>query len=426
MPPPRRSATSRVLVAGLAAAAVLVGTAGPGPDRAAAAPARAAVAVTRLDGTVETGALVKVDAAGAWLEGAETPLPLDEPRELAFPGATAAPPADAPGPRLALQLRGGEDLRGRLLAADESGLTLAAPDGGRLKVVFDVVRRVEPAGPAEAPCADVGRTAPPRPGHDVAWLRTDDVLVGTLEGATLEGVALDVGGARRVVGWDALKVLHVDEPELPPDGGLVLEADLVDGSRLPCREVACDGTAWRLTTRAGLVVTAPVGAVRVLRGSGGRFVHGSQLPFTAEHTPYYADDTAPPAWYAATADRRPDGCPLVVGGVVHRRGIGVHAKSVVRLPLDGRFVRCFASFGIDDAALAGEGDLHGDVTARVLADDRELWSSQGSVKGGEPPRPVGPLDVRGVKVLVLEVGFGGARHWNDRADWLDLVLEKAK
>ena len=59
----------------------------------------------------------------------------------------------------------------------------------------------------------------------------------------------------------------------------------------------------------------------------------------------------------------------------------------------------------------------------MLADGREVWSSGGSVKGGEPARAVGPLDVTGVDTLTLEVDFGGGRHVMDRADWVDLVLE---
>jgi hypothetical protein len=65
--------------------------------------------------------------------------------------------------------------------------------------------------------------------------------------------------------------------------------------------------------------------------------------------------------------------------------------------------------------------LRGDVDAKVLGDEKVLWEAKG-VKGGEPARKVGPLDVSGVKVLVLEVDFGAGMNVNDHADWLDPIL----
>jgi hypothetical protein len=61
----------------------------------------------------------------------------------------------------------------------------------------------------------------------------------------------------------------------------------------------------------------------------------------------------------------------------------------------------------------------------VLADGKEVWTSGGSVRGGEPARTVGPLDVSGVKALVLEVDFGQELFVMDRADWADPVLLRA-
>ena len=65
------------------------------------------------------------------------------------------------------------------------------------------------------------------------------------------------------------------------------------------------------------------------------------------------------------------------------------------------------------------------MTARVLVDGKPVWTSAGSVRGGEAARVVGPLDVSGAKSLVLEVDFGEGQHQMDRADWVDPVLVRA-
>jgi hypothetical protein len=178
-------------------------------------------------------------------------------------------------------------------------------------------------------------------------------------------------------------------------------------------------------------VDVPAASVRTIRWSGGAFVYASELPFTSKYTPFVDDDSKPEyrayreLWYGARADLRPDGCPLRIAGTTYRRGIGVHARSVVTLPLAKGFVRFECRFGIDDAPNLGGDGPRGDVTARVVADGKEVWTSGGSVRGGEPARVVGPIDVTGVESLVLEVDFGAELHQRDRADWVDPVLLRA-
>ncbi len=416
-----------------AAAALVVGVALPcgASPTGSAAPVRAAVEVVPFEGAGVRGALVGVTADGVNLDGREAPIALDGVREVRFSttAAGSAPPsAPTDGtPLLRAVLRGDEIVRGRLVRADDLGVEIAPPGLEPVRLVFDVLRRLEADGPGRDPCAEPGREHPPREGSDVAYTRAGDAFAGTLEGATAEGVVIDGDGTKRTVRWADLEVLHVDEPALPAATGRVAELETRGGSRLPSTSAVCDGSAWTLRTRSGLDVKVPVAATDVVRFAGGRFVHASALPFTAEFTPYYADDVVDASylkvWFGARVDRTSKGCPLTVAGTTYRHGIAVHAKSAVRLPLGRRFVRFHGRVGIDDEALEAKDGPRGDVTARVLADGREVWSSGGSVKGGEPARAVGPLDVTGVDTLTLEVDFGGGRHVMDRADWVDLVLE---
>ena len=96
------------------------------------------------------------------------------------------------------------------------------------------------------------------------------------------------------------------------------------------------------------------------------------------------------------------------------------------MPLRKAFTSFDCRFGIDDEAVARSEGPRGDVTARVLADGREVWTSGGSVRGGDAPRAVGPIDVTGVDVLTLEVDFGKEQHQMDRADWADPLLVRGE
>lgn len=398
------------------------------PGLASAGPGGVAVEVERIEGEVVRGPLTAVDPASLRLAGHAEPVRLDDVAVIVF--RHDAPPPDDAATNVRVACRGGEVLRGRVVAADDAGIDLLVPGVPRARLPFDWIRRVEADGPGRSACADPSRTHPPRDGVDVAHVRGGDAHAGTLENATLEGIVIGRGGTRRTVRWDDLVVLHLDEPERPRPSERLVEVETTNGSRLLARRAAFDGAAWALETVSGLQLQVPAPATAVARVVGGRWVDATTLPFTEVFTPYYADDLVEPAhlqaWYGARIDRTAEGCPLRIAGVAYRRGFAVHAKSELTLPLGGRFTRLLGRFGIDDEALAAPDGPKGDVTARVLGDGKVLWSSEGSVKGGEPARKVGPLDVRGVTTLVLEVDFGGGRHQMDRADWVDLRLDTAR
>jgi alpha-galactosidase len=117
-------------------------------------------------------------------------------------------------------------------------------------------------------------------------------------------------------------------------------------------------------------------------------------------------------WGRAQVDKAVTGKPLSIGGRRFERGVGTHAKGTAWIELDGGAERFAAFVGVDDAAVAP-----GSVTFKVVADGKKLWES-GAMKPGEAAKPV-DLDVKGVKVLLLQVGDAGDGTDNDHADWAD-------
>ena len=109
------------------------------------------------------------------------------------------------------------------------------------------------------------------------------------------------------------------------------------------------------------------------------------------------------------------GEPLAIGERTFDNGIGIWARSLVEIPLNGQFSRFTASVGVDAAT-----DGKGSVEFHVLGDGKELWKSK-VMSGLDAPRDVN-VDVKGVKRLRLMVTDGGDGNDLDAADWCDPVL----
>jgi alpha-galactosidase len=104
--------------------------------------------------------------------------------------------------------------------------------------------------------------------------------------------------------------------------------------------------------------------------------------------------------------------PLTLAGRKFERGVGTHAHSSFWVQLNGGTERFSATIGVDDAA-AGPGS----VIFRVLADGKRVFDS-GVMKTGQPPKTVS-VDLRGAKVLLLQVTDAGDGNAFDHADWAD-------
>jgi hypothetical protein len=420
---PRERRRSRILAASLLSCALAGGVA------AHAAPTTRKVTAIPMRGSPVEGELTAISETAVTISGRPEPLPVDALREVRFSPDGPNLPVSS-GTWVRATLRGGETVRGAVTKGSEDWIEVTPPDFPAVRLPFDSIRRIENESEFASPCSEPATGKPARKGSDVAYVRSGDAVPGTLASVSPEGVVIDQAGGRKAnVSWADLVVLHVDEPPLDAPKGLTAEIDTVGGSRLTAASVTGSATSLQVKTRAGIAIELPAEAVRVVRWSGGKFAWASDLAFQSEFTNYREDDTYDPAypeaWYGTRADRTKDGCPLRVGGLTFRHGFAVHSKTVLKVPLNKAFTSFDGRFGIDDKVVTPGASRKGDVVARVLADGKEVWSSGGSVKGGEASRAVGPIDVTGVTELVLEVGFGGDGNYLDSADWVDPLLIRA-
>jgi len=367
-------------------------------------------------------------------EGASAPrsFALDEVIALHF-GATSKVPKKQP--RFRAYLVGGERLVGPLVSASDEGVVLDVPGLGRVALVFDVLLTLEAVPPNATACLDlVGEHVRPTSG-DAAYDRNDDEIRGTVERATKDEVILrSPRGRKQGIAWKNLLLLHLENDALKTPTGLRAELTLANGSRLTLARLGQveAGLAVRLRSLPDQAFTARYASLATVRWTGGRFAYASDLPFQAVLKDYYEDpdgllDRSFYEGFVGTrVDRRARGCPLRMHGTTFRHGFGVNSHSIITIPLGGTYATFRSLVGIDDEVLdkADDAKQRGNVDARVLGDGKVLWEAKG-VRGGEKPRRVGPLDVKGVKSLVLEIDFGAEYMTLDRADWGAPILVKA-
>ena len=408
--------------------------------QAAAAPATAKAAVRTLEFERVEGRLVALDGEHVTLKdegGADRRLALDTAVSMELPAG------DAPrgsGTYVRAWLTGGSRLVARIVGGAEDLLRLESPSLGSVELLLDHVATLEALPATADPCLDLARKHPRPDEGDIAYDTDGDELRGSVLSVDDKGIAVETAGAReRRVAWNDLRVLHLENERPKPAPALHAELELQDGSRLRTHaapRLEGETLAFALHCTPKQARRLPLAQVRAVRWYGGRFVYASDLPFESTYTMLYetpAEQTMPALnerWLGARVDRRSDGCPLRVDGRTFRHGFGVNSKSTITIRLDGAYESFRTWFGIDDGVLHERGAAKslGNVDARILGDGKVLWEAK-DVEGGQKARRVGPLDVKGVKALVLEVGFGALRpgeiaSTRDRADWGDPILVK--
>ena len=99
----------------------------------------------------------------------------------------------------------------------------------------------------------------------------------------------------------------------------------------------------------------------------------------------------------------------------------MHAPSRLTWKLDGPWSELRGLAAIDDSVLLLP--YKGSVVFRVLVDGEVRWES-GTLRGGDAPIEIPPIDLAGAKELTLAVEMADRLHVADRADWLRLRLVK--
>ncbi len=253
-----------------------------------------------------------------------------------------------------------------------------------------------------------------------------DVLEGGVEGFSDEGVAFhDQRVGQKLVPWSEVAGLFLDRASgkqaAPPKfEGVPVALDLADGGRLRGGLTRLSAQGVELMRAHGQVLKLPLESLLLLSVEDARIAYLSELaPAETGAAAPFGDDlgmTWPP---------RVDGCVggggLAAGGRRFARGIGMHAPSRSTWKLGGAWKELHGLVAVDDesAALAARGS----VVFRVFVDGKQVFESE-VLHGGDAPRALPKISLAGAAELALEVGDAGDGFAGDRADWLELTLQR--
>lgn len=374
------------------------------------------VSVTDLEGRVHTGSLQKL-GGGQLLLGGERPrtFALDQLIRIDWAQRRASvPAADS-----LLFLANGDRLVLRPQRLDEESLTgewVKFPAWPPIRIPLETIRGALLTPPLNRleRIRFANQILDQTELQDVLFLSNGDRTTGELRGLDPTTVKFEAAVGQIELERQAVRGFGFN-PELtsfPEPAASRAILVLEDGSRLTVHGLALDDQG-KLKCQAafGGELTIPVEQVVTLCFLGGKLAYLSDLePQSYRFTPYLS------ARWPLRRDRSALGGPLTLRNAECVKGLGMHSQSEVSYFLNGKYRRFRAVLGIDDET-AGAGS----VVFRVLADGQQIYRSD-TVRGNAPPIVLEPLDITGVKVLVLIVDFADQGDIQDHADWCDALL----
>lgn len=369
------------------------------------------------------------DLEGRTGELASTDLPLDDPRLkgvwIIRPEGFLLPAAEsrAGGTEVRLTLANGDVLGGRVRGGAGEELELELVAGVVIPVGLDDLRSL--VVPARVPESTWATLEPPREGDRLVRVSGElEPIDGTVEGFSAEGLRFDSVLGSRTMPWSEVGALFVEslsEVRAPTGDEVPVQVSLGGpaGGRVRGGLLRLERESCRIKLGGRTEVDLPLGAVTEILVADGRLAYLSDLPAEEVGRGAPFGDELGMVW-PHRRDRCVQGTELQAAGQVHARGLGVHAPSRLTFVLDppGRALR--GSVAIDDSARVNPPAARGSVVFRVLGDGKTLWESP-LMRGGDAPLALPPLDLTGVRELVLEADPHGD-FAGDRADWLALRL----
>ena len=393
----------------------------------ASQPSRLHLDVATVDGRSLSCTLREIDSKKGLIYDADLEnliLPRDEIERISPATSTPTTPAASHADRAALPhvlyFRDGGRLHVSMLSADAS-----AP--GRLRVRSTVADTMSmPLTALSAirfaahPITAVEQTflmrlVEKKRNNDLMIVARDDkpiVLPGALESVSSDGWAFRFGQRLQKSPLDAaygVVLGGVCPADSPQDELRLVSGDVLKGSivRADSRNIQLDNAS------AGLW-SIPWSAVQSAALANPRIVYLSELEPAAVDRRFFVD-----ADWSVERDKSVTRKPIRIAGRSYARGIGVHAKTVIRYNLEGRYERFCAEVGIDDEAAP-----RGSVIFRVRADDRTLFESP-VLRGGDKPEMVA-VDVTGAGTITLEADVADGLDIGDHADWAGARLIRAR
>jgi NPCBM/NEW2 domain len=182
------------------------------------------------------------------------------------------------------------------------------------------------------------------------------------------------------------------------------------GISFPGELVSLDAAAAKVRTQWGETLTLKTEDLTGLSVKNGKAISLTELkPSEVTQVPFFERTIG------YRVNESLSGGRILMRDGSHRHGVSVHAKTVLRYAIGGRFQRFRAKLGYQ----LPEGEL-GDAAIRVLGDDKVLFERP-SLRGDDPIESL-DLDVSGVGTLTLSVDFGHREDVGDRVVWADPML----
>ncbi len=154
----------------------------------------------------------------------------------------------------------------------------------------------------------------------------------------------------------------------------------------------------------------PTAAIAAVEFRNGKLVYLSDLkPTNVEEVAYFGR----PIPYALDKSLLSE--PLKLAGKDYRKGLAVHARTVLTYAIGKNYARLKSTIGFDESI-----PKRGRVTCRVLGDDRELFADA-DLRADAEPKSL-DLDISGVDQLTLEIDFGADEDICDRVIWANARL----
>jgi hypothetical protein len=331
--------------------------------------------------------------------------------EVAFgtrpPGGARPLPED-----VEIVLTTGDLVCGKAGARHEDGIQLVSPGLGNPLVPYSRIRSVVfPANRAFLP-----RKPPAKADTaDLVFTTTGDRAEGSLLWISNAGIAYQ----SKRLGDATLPLAQVAgvwliETEAPPKepAGLLVTVLGHDGTSLRAEVDSLKDGVLAFKDLYGQDRKLARSAVSALHVKNGRVVYLSDLEPKSvdEDANYIRGPKKLPSdlEYPYQRDRSARGTRLLLGGVEHRKGLGVRARSELVYALDGAFQRFQATVGLDAAS-----NGLGAVAVEILLDGRKVQEAM--FRGNDAPRAV-DVKVDGGRELKLLATWAGHGQ-SDFVDW---------
>lgn len=367
--------------------------------------------------------------SGAVRPPSEQPAAGQAAAEQSSPERSAPPTGGQPSPEQAGEVmvhgQGPLKLRGRLVQMTDTSLTLTASWGGELTIPLREARALQWLASSTPDALEKFQTALANPAvEDTLLVRGRDQAVSLVRGTAsgfsdgrlqfgFEGTSGNIAQSRLV------GLVFAAGPPQPAAREPFQLVVLATGDQLPGVWTGLSEDTLELTTAWGQRAVVPTSIIAQVQFRNGRLVYLSDLePAEVEEFGYFGRTLA------YRRDQALDGGPLRLAGKTYRKGLAVHARSVLSYDLDGPYAAFRTLLGFSDSAAE-----QGRVAVRILGDGRELLQQPDFRAVDDQGKRSAPLAIEvplhGVKRLTLEVDFGEHEDVGDRLIWADARLYRA-